>query len=54
MPRHFLWAAASTDVFPDGKRFVMFKAPAADTMKQPTVVVVQNWVEELRRRVPTQ
>lgn len=38
------------DVAPDGRRFVMVKSDEVSTLRQ--VVVVQNWLEELRRRVP--
>jgi hypothetical protein len=40
------------DVAPDGKRFLVLKAPEgqeAGTKLQ----VVENWFEELRRRIPT-
>ncbi len=39
------------DVSPDGQRFLMIKDTAA--AEGPTLVVVQNWFEELRQRVPT-
>jgi hypothetical protein len=38
------------DVSPDGRRFVMVKSDEASTLRQ--ITVVQNWSEELRRRVP--
>jgi serine/threonine-protein kinase len=48
-------AAATFDVSPDGRRFLMIRpirrldpAPAAATL-----VVVQNWFEEFRQRVPS-
>jgi serine/threonine-protein kinase len=43
------------DIAPDGKRFLMIKAASSgDQAAVPTnLVVVQNWREELRRRVPT-
>jgi serine/threonine-protein kinase len=47
-------AAATYDVSPDGRRFLMIKQrdPKAETT--PTsLVVVQNWLEELKRLVPT-
>ena len=41
------------DVMPDGKRFVLIKtADGTDGFAAPEIVVVQNWVEELRRLVP--
>ena len=44
------------DVSPDGRHFLMIKesSGAADQTATPTqIVVVQNWVEELKRLVPT-
>ena len=42
------------DVSPDGKRFLMIKeAGSLDQTPAPTsIVVVQNWLEELKRLVP--
>jgi serine/threonine-protein kinase len=43
------------DVSPDGQRFVMIKGPAIDERsKAPSasIVVVLNWLEELKQRVP--
>ena len=42
------------DVSPDGKRFLMIKE-GSGSAKQPAdrIVVVQNWLEELKRLVPT-
>jgi serine/threonine-protein kinase len=44
------------DVSPDGQRFLMLKrsAAGADAEAAPAIVVVTNWVEELKRRVPTE
>ena len=45
---------ANYDVAPDGKRFVMvdeLKAPNASSALKLNVVL--NWVDELKRRVPT-
>ena len=39
------------DVSNDGKKFLMVKQPA--NQAAPQIVVVQNWVEELKRLVPT-
>jgi hypothetical protein len=39
------------DVTPDG-RFIMIKSATVDASAIATVVVVQNWVEELKRLVP--
>ena len=41
----------SYDVSADGQRFVMIK-PAPEAAP-PSIVVVQNWTEELKRLVPT-
>jgi len=38
------------DVAPDGRRFLMIKD--ANVVEGPTIVVVQNWLEELKRLVP--
>jgi hypothetical protein len=42
-------------VAPDGRRFLMIKPVGlADQTTPPTsIVVVQNWFEELKRLVPT-
>jgi eukaryotic-like serine/threonine-protein kinase len=46
-------ATRTYDVSPDGKRFLMIKPSAAGQDSTPTIVVVQNWFEELKRLVPT-
>jgi eukaryotic-like serine/threonine-protein kinase len=48
--------AATFDVSPDGRRFVMLKQSGGDGQppEPATVVVVKNWVAELQRTVPTQ
>ncbi|MBI4264860.1 MAG: serine/threonine-protein kinase [Acidobacteria bacterium] len=45
---------AGYDVAPDGRRFLMIKPAdtAAPPGPPPTLVVVQHWLEDLRRRVP--
>jgi hypothetical protein len=44
--------ARTFDVSPDGQRFLMVKqAPAAQT-SAPQIVVVQNWLEEIKRVAP--
>jgi serine/threonine-protein kinase len=41
------------DVSPDGKRFLMIKAaPEVEAPASASIIVVQNWLEELKRRVP--
>jgi serine/threonine-protein kinase len=43
------------DISPDGKRFLIVQrtASAANETPTPTLEVIINWFEELRRRVPT-
>ena len=38
------------DVSPDGRRFLMIKAPGTDAL--PALMLVQHWDEELKRLVP--
>jgi Tol biopolymer transport system component len=40
------------DVFEDGERFLMVKAPPTDQADAPQIQVVQHWTEELQRLVP--
>jgi len=41
------------DVTPDGRRFLMMKDSTAEARRDPrSMVVVLNWAEELKRRVP--
>ncbi len=47
-----LAGTANYDVSADGKRFLMLKESGADSNSPPTIVVVQNWTEELKRLVP--
>jgi hypothetical protein len=44
--------ARTFDVSPDGQRFLMIKGTAAD--QAPTMVVILNWVEELKAKLPAQ
>jgi len=47
-------AAATFDVSPDGRRFLMIKQRDPQAETTPTsLIVVQNWTEELKRLVPT-
>jgi hypothetical protein len=39
------------DVMPDG-RFVMLKPTSAEPAQPSEIHIVQNWLEDLRRRVP--
>jgi hypothetical protein len=43
------------DVSPDGQRFLMVKdvAGSEDPSARPKIIVVENWLEELKRLVPT-
>ena len=48
------WWGRSYDVSADGQRFLMIKEGGADGTSAPaSIVVVQHWVEELKRLVPT-
>jgi Tol biopolymer transport system component len=41
------------DISPDGQRFLMIKAlGAGEGAPPPSIVVVQNWLEELKAKVP--
>jgi hypothetical protein len=43
----------SYDISADGRRFLAIKPPAAEQTGAPTsLIIVQNWFEELKRRVP--
>jgi serine/threonine protein kinase/Tol biopolymer transport system component len=45
---------ANYDVSPDGQRFLMIKPDEQSSSSSPTqIVVVQNWFEELKQKVPT-
>jgi len=41
------------DVSPDGERFLMIK-PVEDSTAAPHIIIVENWIEELKRLVPTE
>jgi hypothetical protein len=41
------------DVSPDGQRFLMIKNAETNDTPASTIVIVQNWLEELKRLVPT-
>ncbi len=42
------------DIAPDGQRFVMIKesGEASRPAASPEIILVQNWLEELKRLVP--
>ncbi len=41
------------DLGPDGKRFVMLQQEARAESEPSKVILIQNWFEELKRKVPT-
>ena len=43
----------SYDITPEGDKFLML-ATVTDELAAPRIVIVQNWVEELKRLVPTE
>jgi len=43
----------SYDIAPDGQRFLLIKEGADQAAAPPSLVVVQHWLEELKRLVPT-
>ena len=49
---YYLGLNSNWDVSPDGQRFLMIKRVEATDETSP-IIVVLNWVEELRRLVPT-
>jgi len=50
-------AGRTYDVSPDGRRFLVIKTTAnaaqGENVPPQSITVVQNWFEELKRRVPT-
>jgi eukaryotic-like serine/threonine-protein kinase len=49
-----IWWGRSYDISPDGQRFLMIKEGGANGTGAPaSIIVVQHWVEELKRLVPT-
>jgi len=47
-------AGRTFDVSPDGQRFLMIKVATDETSRRSTanMVVVMNWLDDLRQRVP--
>jgi eukaryotic-like serine/threonine-protein kinase len=41
------------DVSLDGERFLMIKRADSSETRQPQIIVVKNWFEELKRRAPS-
>ena len=48
-----LWWGRSYDISPDAQRFLMIKEGGVDGTAPASIIVVQHWVEELKRLVPT-
>ncbi|MFC1840729.1 adenylate/guanylate cyclase domain-containing protein [Thermodesulfobacteriota bacterium] len=46
-PADFPW-----DIHPDGNRFLMIKTAEATLGQQAKIIIVTNWIEELKKRVP--
>ena len=44
--------ARGYDITPDGKRFLRVQPKEQPPIKPSRIVLVQNWIEELKRRVP--
>jgi serine/threonine-protein kinase len=40
------------DVSPDGQRFLMIKEAGSTADAAPQIIIVENWFEELKQRVP--
>ena len=52
---YFERARRTYDLAPDGQRFLMITPNASDSdadSSAPQIVLVQNWLDELRARVP--
>ena len=47
------WWGRSYDISADGQRFLMIKEGGDGTTAPASIIVVQHWVEELKRLVPT-
>ena len=47
-------AGREYDISPDGERFLMIKETDATTDESRELILVQNWLEELKRLVPTE
>jgi hypothetical protein len=52
-PYYTALSGRSFDISPDGQHFVMVKAVASVSSSAWRLVVVENWLEELKRLVPT-
>jgi serine/threonine-protein kinase len=47
-------SARTYDVARDGQRFLMVKIASPQATEAPSIIVVENWFEELKRRVPAE
>jgi hypothetical protein len=45
--------ARSYDVAPDGKRFLFFRGVELPPSPPSQLILVENWIEELKRFVPS-
>ena len=41
------------DVTSDGKRFLLLSTSTSAVADRPRIIVVQNWMEEVRRLIPS-
>ena len=48
---YFVLTGRHYDIAPDGKRFLMIKS---ELKSEARIIVVQNWLEELKRLVPSE
>jgi serine/threonine protein kinase len=52
LPPAFAQARDAAFYVPDGQRFLMIKDSALEREREPRLIVMQNWFEELKRLVP--
>jgi hypothetical protein len=48
----YRWIGGLYDVTPDDQRFLMVRRHERTDESKPRLILVQNWFEELERRVP--
>ena len=56
MQQYVFWTGVRNyDISADGQRFLMIKEAGAttDDAREPEIILVQNWLEELKRLAPT-
>jgi serine/threonine-protein kinase len=51
-PYYMALLGRTYDVTPDGRRFLMIKIPNQNLADAPRIALVENWFEEVKRRVP--